>query len=471
MTRITHIFGKAWLALALAIALPACNGFLDVNQDPTRLGEDQVDVSLLLPTTIEALARVHYSLAYTASQVTHQMDAFGGYYGEFTNSSAWSTIYLKGMNNLKVLEEKALAQGEEYSPHYGGVAKILEAMYVGLLTTTWENVPYSEALKGSENVQPAYDAQPDLYNRIQALLDEGLALLDAETSYLSPGSDDLAYGGDLDKWKRLAHSLKARYMLHLSNKGADWNAILSEAAQGLASNDDNFQLFYSAANPNPWFTNVAKANETGNFSITHASYFINLLKGEIYPVVDPRLPLIAALRDGDTTYIGEESWNPDAPESTVLLTKDTWYSTEGAPILMMTFAESKFIEAEAAFQAGDMDRAAAAYQAGIAAHMDMLGVDPAQRDAYMSHPAVSTVDLERIMMQKYIALFLHQEAWTDMRRYHFDPNVFRGFVEPDYLGRNQPGQRARYPVSEETRNTANVEANRKDFTTPMWFAE
>jgi len=75
------------------------------------------------------------------------------------------------------------------------------------------------------------------------------------------------------------------------------------------------------------------------------------------------------------------------------------------------------------------------------------------------------------MMQKYIALFLHQEAWTDMRRYHFDPNVFRGFTEPDFNGRNQPGQRARYPVSEETRNTANVEANRKDFTTPMWFAE
>ncbi len=468
---IKHFIHKAALALVLTATLPACNGFLDVNQDPTRLGEDQVELSLLLPTTIEALAKAHYYLAYTASQVTHQMDAFGGYYGEFSNSSAWSVIYLKGMNNLKVLQEKALTAGEEYSPHYGGIAKILEALYVGLLTTTWENVPYSEALRGSEVVQPAYDSQPTLYDRIQSLLDEGLALLEATRSFYSPGTDDLAYGGDLDKWKRLAHSLKARYMLHLSNKGVDWNAILAEIAQGLSSNDDNFQLFYSASNPNPWFTNVAKANETGNFSITHASYFINLLKGEIYPVADPRLPLIAALRAGDTIYIGEESWNPDAPEATVLLTKDTWYSTESAPILMMTFAESKFIEAEAAWQSGDMTRAQEAYFAAIAAHMDMLGVAPDQRDAYLGDPAIATVDLERIMMQKYIALFLHQEAWTDMRRHRFDPNVFRAFFEPDYNGRNQPGQRARYPVSEETRNPANVEANRKDFTTPMWFSE
>jgi len=256
------------------------------------LGEDQVNVSLLLPTTIEALARTHYSLAYTASQVTHQMDAFGGYYGEFSNSSAWSTIYLKGMNNLKVLEEKALAQGDEYSPHYGGVAKILEAMYVS--PPPGKTCPIPKRCRARKMC-----SRPT-------------------TPSLTCTTADLVYGGDLGKWKRLAHSLKARYMLHLSNKGADWNAILAEAAQGLASNDDNFQLFYSASNPNPWFTNVAKANETGNFSITHAAYFINLLKGDIYPVADPRLPYIAALRTGDTEYIGEESWNPDAPEATVL---------------------------------------------------------------------------------------------------------------------------------------------------------
>lgn len=460
---------KAFLLAGLLGVLPACNGFLDVNDDPTRLND--VTLDLLLPTTLEALSKTHYYLAYTASQVTHQMDAFGGYYGEFSNASAWSTIYLKGMNNLRAMIDKASAAGDDYSPHYAGVGKVIEAMYVGLLTTTWEDVPYSEALMGSANVQPAYDTQEALYGQIQNLLDEALQLLDEPESAYSPASDDLAYGGDLDKWKKLAHSLKARYLLHLSNKGADWNAILNHVAQGLSSNADNFQLVYSASNPNPWFTNVAKANETGNFSITHAAYFIDLLKGEIYPVADPRLPMIAALTSGATEYIGEASWDPNAPESTVILTKDTWYSTQTAPVLMMTFAELKFIEAEAAYHAGDMARAESAYFEGIAAHMDQLGVDANSQANYMSHPAIATVDLERIMMQKYIALFLHQEAWTDMRRYQFDPNVFRGFVEPDYNGRNLPGQRARYPVTEETRNPQNVALHRKDFTTPMWFSE
>lgn len=454
--------------MALAF-LPACEEYLDVNNDPTRLND--ASLSLLLPTTIEALSSTHYSMAYSASQAAHQMGAFNGYYGEFTNSGAWSTIYLKGLNNLDALEKKAATTEGEYSPHYEGIAKVLKAMYVGLLTTSWENVPYTEALQGSDNVLPTYDSQESLYAEIQNLLDAGISLLEKGESFHVPASDDLIYGGDITKWIKLAHSLKARYMIHLSNKASiDYNAILTQVNLGLASNEDNFMLYYNSANTNPWFTNVAKANETGNFSVTHTGYFIKTLLGEWNGgIMDPRLPLLA-YKDAEDDYIGEEAWNENAPESTVLLTKDTWHSTEGAPILMMTYSELKFIEAEAALNV-DATRAGTAYMEGISSNMDMLGVSDADKMAYMGEAAISTVNLSNVMMQKWIAQFLHCENWVDMRRMHYDDSIYIGFVEPDYLDRNEPGQRARYPSTEEDRNNANVVANRKDFTTPMWFVQ
>jgi hypothetical protein len=50
--------------------------------------------------------------------------------------------------------------------------------------------------------------------------------------------------------------------------------------------------------------------------------------------------------------------------------------TELSPVLVMTFAEQKFIEAEAYLAKGAAFRpqAYAAYLAGIGAHMDMVGV-------------------------------------------------------------------------------------------------
>ena len=128
----------------------------------------------------------------------------------------------------------------------------------------------------------------------------------------------------------------------------------------------------------------------------------------------------------------------------------------------MTFAEQKFIEAEAylAKGAGFNTQAYAAYLAGIAAHMDMLGVDPADRDAYINDPAVSVGDanitLDLVMKEKYVANFLHPETWNDARRYDFQ---YADMTIPVQLNTELNGQysrRLQYPSSEFITNSANV---------------
>lgn len=464
---------KYILPICLIVLLASCQEFLDVNDDPTKVSEEDVTLNALLPTVIEATSESHYSAMSSASRVTHQLDHISsGYYSEFTMSGNWSRIYLESLNNLDVIIDKA---EEEGSPYYIGIARVLQALNLGLITDSWEDAPMTEALEGSENITPAYDSQEDIYAAIIDYLDEAETYLSETESYNEPESDDMVYEGDITKWIKLAHSLKARYMLHLYLKGTYTAAeILGEVDEGFTSNDDDFMLYYNDVNLNPLHSGVALANETGNYSLTHGKYLVDLMNGALYSIFDPRLPIIAdTTGSGGSSYVGYASYDSDAPSHTCEITKDTWYATEDAPIVMMTYAELKFIEAEVALSTNET-RAYNAYMAGIEAHMDMLGVEETDKEDYLSDASVAlggTTDLEHIMKEKYIALFLNFEAWNDMRRYDFDTDVYKGFEEPDLDGRSEPAQRALYPTSEQNRNATNLSDHVRDFTEVMWKDE
>ncbi|UII23588.1 SusD/RagB family nutrient-binding outer membrane lipoprotein [Fulvivirga ligni] len=458
-----------FLLLIMALFTFSCNDFLDVNSDPNKVDAEQVNLSSLLPTALEATSETHYSTIYTASRVTHQVDHVAGYYTEFTMDADWSRIYLESLNTLKVIADKA---EEEESPHYLGIARALQALNLGILTDSWEDAPYSMALTGSKNITPEYDSQESLYGMIFIYLDEAEAGLMAEESFNEPGQDDMVYGGDLSKWLKLVHSLRARYMLHLHQKGVFTAAqILAEIDEGFESNADNFQLFYNDVNLNPVHSKVALANETGNLTITHGKYLVDLMNGRLYTVFDPRLPIIADTTGSEKpTYEGLASYDSNSPVHSTEITRSTWYATADAPIIMMNYSELKFIEAEMALST-DIARANEAYLDGISAHMDMLGVSESDENDYLTDPNVDmggSPDLEHIMKEKYLALFLNFETWNDMRRYGFSTDVYKGFEEPEYDGRDEPATRALYPISELNRNGANLFAHIKDFTDTMW---
>ena len=451
----------------MMICFAGCSDFLDVNDDPTKIKE--VNLKVLLPTAIEGTARAHYYGIGTACQVTHELDFYFGYYGNFDNNSLWEVGYLTNLNQLQTIVEDS-----ENSPYYKGIARVLQAVNLGLMTDSWENIPYSQALQGSLNTTPEYDTQESIYNTIFEYLDEAVVLLSAEESFFTPGADDLIYEGDLEKWTKLAHSLKARYLLHVSNKSSvDWNDILTAAAGGFATADDNFQLYYNSVNLNPIHKNIALANETGNFTYTFGKMFVDMLNGVSFGVVDPRLPLIVDKGDA-AEYHGLASYDDDAPGNTVEISTSTWYGKNESPLIMMSFAELKFIEAEAALHTGG--DAQSAYEAGVEDHMTMVGVSQAEMADYMAQPGFAlngSNDIAKIMKEKYIALIFNPETWNDMRRFDFDPNIFAGFVNVNrnnnpQVNRDGPAHRALYPTTEYSRNAANAEANYQPNEEKMW---
>lgn len=450
-------------SLILGFGLVGCDDFLDVNDDPNRVTE--VSLSAQLPPIIERTSSTHFSMANSIAQITQQTGSYFEYPDNFTMAGSWSTVYLRSLSNAKQIIENA---EEQAAPHYAGVARVIMALNLGLATDAWEDIPYSEAFNGSENLSPAYDSQESIYAEITSLLDKAISDLNATESFLSPGSDDLVYGGDLSKWVKLAYALKARYQLHLINKNGV-GSILTDVASSFESSADNFQLTYNdELNLNPWHTSVALANNTGNVSISYGSYFIDLINGTLINAADPRVNVILDTA-GVGTPVGITSYDENAAAHNVDFEENNWYSMASSPIVMVTYAELKFIEAEAALST-NRGRAYDAYLAGIAGHMAMLGIDDASTQAYLSSPAVGVgadaLTLDDILKQKYIALFLNPEAWVDMRRVGYEN--YDGFVIPDPSLFNGPAQRANYPDDELNRNGAAVTAAQKPYDQKMW---
>ena len=76
------------------------------------------------------------------------------------------------------------------------------------------------------------------------------------------------------------------------------------------------------------------------------------------------------------------------------------------------------------------------------------------------------------MREKNIATFLNPEAFVDLRRYDFDPDVFVGLELPENHNEELNGnwvRRAQYPSSEQTRNGAEVEQVMQETTVGVWW--
>jgi hypothetical protein len=319
-------------------------------------------------------------------------------------------------------------------------------------------VPYTTAIDSS-NFQPEYDKAEDIFNACLTLLDEAIVEFDKPNPGVTlDAASDVIHAGNKNAWKKTAYALKARLLNRLSKtSGYNPTAILDALPKAYTSSADDAQIT-KFANRSPW-NQVAANNAALLLDGWMSEQFVQALDGTTYGVFDPRIKYIT-----DTTKFGDYRGTPNGKGRTgtgtnkeeSYLSLNGFYSKSGAPLLLVTYAEMKFIEAEATF-ATDKSRSYAAYLAGITAHMDKLGVTVTEKNTYLSNPAVavgvSNFTKDHIFKEKYVAMFLHPEAWTDARRFDYK---YKDFSLP--LNAVLPGfvRRMGYPSSEKDRNGENV---------------
>tara|TARA_R110002020_G_scaffold154714_6_gene335155 strand:- start:35633 stop:37129 length:1497 start_codon:yes stop_codon:yes gene_type:complete len=492
-------FKYIFIIFGITASLVACDDYLGDNVDPNKEQTDAIAPADMLPTSIYYTSSGFYQVASSMCQISQQLASYfqpGADTQEETQiAGAWSSIYLQALPDIYTLADKAES---ENASHYLGIAKVLQAANLGLATDQWGDVPASMATMGEGDFTPSFDPQEQIYDQINTLLDDAISLLGAsDSSGMTPGSDDLIYGGDTAKWIKAAYFLKARYAIHLSeiDQSAAVSQALSAIPNAFSSNADDFQLVYNTRNFNLWNSGVVLPNNTGNFSVLASDQLISLMNGSAIPFssieIDPRLPKIVTIGDDDDEYLGaingsggvHEFGDPNISANTNL-GADNYYSSQTAPIVMGSYAELKFIQAEALFlqnggtstSVGATAAAYTAYVEGIQANMDKLGVSASDSAAYMTDASVDVgagnLTMALIMREKFIATFLNPESFVDLRRYDFDPAVFIGLELPENHNAALNGQwirRAQYPSSEQTRNGDEVNAVIKPIDEGVWW--
>jgi len=105
--------------------------------------------------------------------------------------------------------------------------------------------------------------------------------------------------------------------------------------------------------------------------------------------------------------------------------------------------------------------------------MNKLGIDETERDSYVNDPVIAVtpaaLKLEHIMKEKYIALLLNPEVYTDIRRYNFSTDVYKGLDLPvnqnPVMSGRWPGHLL-YPSDEVEKNSNLQQVN---FWDKVWW--
>ena len=319
------------------------------------------------------------------------------------------------------------------------IASIMKAYFFWTVTDRWGDVPYSEALQGAGNLSPAFDKQEDIYAGLLEDLKDAIAGFD--NGQWMQG--DIMYGGDPAKWKKFANTLRMQIALRMSkvypNAGGlaatEFASAFNDVGNGyIASNADNFVLDYPGASfKNPYFT-IYDGRTDYAFSKTIGDIMSNM--------ADNRKSVYKA--SGSDFPYGLE--RPDAINFGTGYAQflDPSKRAEDANVVIVSAASSLLAVAEGlerGWVTSVTMTAANAYNQAIAESFAQWGVSGAAAyaasnavnyatgtgggsnigaNAYGSvvgSDAITTTALQRIALQRYLALYPDGvQGWSEWRR-------------------------------------------------------
>lgn len=508
-----------FFAVAISFFGTTCDDFLNINDDPN------------LPTTVPAHSRLvgaittaNGSSMWRASRevaAVMQYAANAKTTGSYRDAETWrfTSRYFFWQNAYVVTMPNSIdliiLGKEEGNPHFVGVGKTLLALNYGLLADQYGDIVVDDYYDGVSqiNLTPVFNTQEEAYQKIQMLLDEAIAAFnDPDNNIpLNFSGGDIMYQGDINKWRRFAWSLKARYMNHLSKKGSlyDPQKIIEAAQNGFNADGMDAEFAYlegaQQTDENPWSSwgGFTAADPVDQRYFTWNQFFVNLLKK--FPVTetdyqDPRISRIMMPAPSDSMYRGlfsgkgldggeNGSGNFTDASDYGQFSRSGFYTKTTSPFPFITYSEVKLIEAEARLRSSDPAGALAAYEEGVKANMRKLGVSGTEIDDYwaaqladglVAHFNDLMQGLSHIMRQKYITQVLNPETWVDMRRMDYSQDIYGPYLQrPANINTvvfdvNNPDQWIRamiYETNEETRNGAEIGDNSAQYrlTTPLWW--
>lgn len=422
------------MLLATALGASSCSHFEEMNTDPNNI-DVVVPGSLMAPLihdmgTFSSTRNYDFTWQLMQVGIPYPATAVGIHRYDLTPTSGngtWNKCYT-WMRNIGELKEAA---ANFDTPVYHAVAQTFEAYAVGMLTDAFGDVPFTEAIKLDDGVSmPVFDEQQAIYTALIAGLEE------ANDTYASTESvmtgNDILYNNNKESWRKFNNSLLMRLLLRTSKRPEmdSYNRLKTMIDNPgrypvFTSNEEAAILEVSGLSP---FDYAWNRRQDYTLNRVKAEFFVDMLND----LEDPRRPffmrMASTIPDGDNLgYKGVPAgydplaafdYNPSVPNPDLMIP-----ATLGTVIheVIMPYAEVEFIKSEVFLHFGDTEKAEEAYENGIVAAMTQwVGIN-APDDSYFENPLVAfDGTLERIMNQKYLALYMcDYQQWFEYRRTGF----------------------------------------------------
>lgn len=275
---------------------------LNLLTSPNALSPDKADADLLL-NTIQLNYRSSLITFNNRSAELSRIDYMFGrnYFDAYrpsTLNGPWSNLYSGIVPDLANIE--ALNSTDNDLSFHIGIGKIMEAHLMMQLVDFLGDIVWSERNDPTNFPSPKVDSGADVYAAAIALLDEAKVLLNGASA---GSATDLFYGGDADKWIKLANTLKMRADLTVGN----WQAVV-DATNVISSTADDFEFKYgtNVLQPDtrhPDYNSDYRSDGANNYQsnwlmnlmsgtdadwLASQSYGTSWVQGDALPMSDPR---------------------------------------------------------------------------------------------------------------------------------------------------------------------------------------
>ena len=406
-------FIKLSFIAASLLTLGSCKKFVDVNTDPNTLTETKADLVFTgaLGNTYrnQVSGSVHIVPATWVGHYGHSTSFTGGgnektY--EYTNAdfNAFDGLF-DNLNDYQFVINNADRDGVGF---WKDPSNVMQCYVYQQLVDMYGDVPYTEALKGRENINPKYTAQQTIYEDLVVRLDSAMARMNRTTwpTDLAITRQDVYFQGSKTNWIRFANSLKLRILMRQSfmpgRSTYITNNINTTRATGYLTQNVLVSPGYQniAGKLNPFYANYGY-NELNVVQSNHqyrkmGAVLMNWLKTSLMRPTPPGVGAVAATAAADTFRLQGLAWpigtSVIAPSTNlsnyvgIPLGAGSGFATASSsaigpfmimqgqgtrPGLLMLLAEVNFLQAEAAERYGIVFAGGTSqqlYEAGILSH-------------------------------------------------------------------------------------------------------
>ncbi len=457
------------LAVVATAFCTACEDFLDVNT--SKDSATAVTVDQLLPTACFYAAQINYDHAeygvYLAQALTTSDKSQTGSYAY---SSGWEFLSMnrhpqwrRHYYDLGANINEMYAVAEEInSKNFILIGRTIMLQSTMFTTDVFGDMPRSNAYTSTS---PTYDTQESVYEWMFQEADDLIELY-ADESWTDNADNititekmDRIYAGDMKKWGLYTKALRARLWLRKLPNWENTTAVCSRIVELVDEvlNDPDWEepLYHYDGGTGeqncPWgpYAPIINSWESrGNRLSTSipTTFFAYALLGGYERsttnrryALDPRAEKMMTPRE-DASSLNALRWlesNIGMDVSMKVTYYPDLYASEGSNpytsntgyISLMTDEELLFIKAEAQYWGGDK---AAAYETTVQAvvrSMERYGVVTSgltgnaatryERFFEVRLPGATSFTIADLMQQKFVAMYLQPELWTDVRRYNY----------------------------------------------------